>query len=67
MSGTCALGERILEMPVRLGRLSGVGGITGVVSDPQHATGVGLAICASEQCTQNAASPARGFPACFRN
>lgn len=66
MSGTGALGERILEMPVRLGRLSGVGGITGVVSDPQHATGVGLAICASEQCIQNGhGKPGKGVSGLF--
>ncbi len=49
LSGATALGERLLGVPVRPGRVSGVGGIMDSVSDPQHATGVGLALCAWDQ------------------
>lgn len=49
LSGVTALGERLLGVPVRPGRVSGVGGLMDSVSDPQHATGVGLALCAWDQ------------------
>jgi cell division protein FtsA len=49
LPGVCALGEKLLGVPVRPGRVTGVGGLMDSVSAPQHATGVGLALCAWDQ------------------
>jgi len=42
LDGMVELAEDIFDMPVRLGRPSGVGGLVDVVSSPIYATGVGL-------------------------
>ncbi len=42
LDGMVELAEDIFDMPVRLGRPSGVGGLADVVSSPIYATGVGL-------------------------
>jgi len=42
LDGMVELAEEIFDMPVRLGRPSGVGGLVDVVSSPIYATGVGL-------------------------
>jgi cell division protein FtsA len=42
LEGMIELAEDIFDMPVRLGRPSGVGGLADVVSSPIYATGVGL-------------------------
>ncbi len=42
LDGMVDLAEEIFDMPVRLGRPSGVGGLVDVVSSPIYATGVGL-------------------------
>jgi len=42
LDGMVELAEDIFDMPVRLGRPSGVGGLMDVVSSPIYATGVGL-------------------------
>ncbi|MER3424846.1 MAG: cell division protein FtsA, partial [Nitrospiraceae bacterium] len=34
--------ERVLDLPVRRGVPSGIGGLRDIVSNPMHATGVGL-------------------------
>jgi len=44
MEGVAELAEEILHMPVRLGVPQGVVGLSDVVSNPTHATGVGLLI-----------------------
>ena len=41
-------GELVFEMPVRVGRPLGIGGLTDVVNSPMHATGVGLVIYGSK-------------------
>ncbi len=42
LEGMIELAEEIFDMPVRLGRPHGVGGLVDVVSSPMYATGVGL-------------------------
>ncbi len=42
LDGMVELAEEVFDMPVRLGRPSGVGGLVDVVSSPIYATGVGL-------------------------
>jgi len=42
LEGMVDLAEEIFDMPVRLGRPDGVGGLVDVVSSPMYATGVGL-------------------------
>jgi len=44
MEGVPELGEQLLDMPVRRGIPTGVGGLTDVVASPIYATGVGLAL-----------------------
>lgn len=48
LSGIEDLGERVFEMPVRVGRPMGIGGLTDVVNSPMYATGVGLVIYGSK-------------------
>jgi len=57
LDGMVELAEEIFDMPVRLGRPSGVGGLVDVVSSPIYATGVGL-IQYGQHYRQTA--PARG-------
>ncbi|HXJ95987.1 MAG TPA: cell division protein FtsA [Terriglobia bacterium] len=45
LSGLVPVAERTLEMPVRIGRPSGIEGGDESLSDPAFATGVGLVIC----------------------
>lgn len=49
MRGLVGLAEQTLGMPVRMGKVTGVGGISESVSDPIHATAVGLAIYGARQ------------------
>lgn len=42
MNGTVELAERILEMPVRRGIPSQIGGISDIIANPIYSTGVGL-------------------------
>jgi cell division protein FtsA len=42
LDGMIELAEDIFDMPVRLGRPQGVGGLADVVSSPMYSTGVGL-------------------------
>ncbi len=44
LDGVIELAEDIFDMPVRLGRPHGVGGLVDVVSSPMYATGVGLVL-----------------------
>ncbi len=46
MEGAIELAEEVFHMPVRLGIPQYVSGLTGVVSNPIHATGVGLLLYA---------------------
>ncbi len=47
LPGIEELGEQVFEMPCRVGRPAGVGGLTDVVNSPMYATGVGLVIYGS--------------------
>ncbi|HAC33147.1 MAG TPA: cell division protein FtsA [Gammaproteobacteria bacterium] len=49
MDGVVELAEEVFHMPVRLGVPQFVTGLTDVVSNPIHATGVGLLLFAREQ------------------
>lgn len=42
LEGMTELAEEVFEVPIRLGRPTGVGGLVDVVSSPIYATGVGL-------------------------
>jgi len=44
MNGTVELSERILEMPVRMGIPTEVGGLTDIIANPIYSTGVGLVL-----------------------
>lgn len=44
LPGIEEIGEQVFEMPVRIGRPSGIGGLTDQVHSPIHSTGVGLII-----------------------
>lgn len=48
MPGMEELGEQVFEMPVRVGRPLGIGGLMDVVNSPMYATGVGLLIYGSK-------------------
>ncbi len=61
LEGICDLAARELRLPVRLGRPKGVGGLTGVVSSPIFATGVGLVQYGARHAHLNR-FPARGEP-----
>ena len=47
MAGVSELAEQVLEMPVRLGVPTGLGGLGANVEDPRFATGVGLVLHAA--------------------
>jgi cell division protein FtsA len=42
LEGTQELADEIFELPVRIGRPQGIGGLVDVVNSPIFATGVGL-------------------------
>ena len=44
ISGIEELGEQVFEMPVRVGKPNGIGGLVDVVNSPMYATGVGLVL-----------------------
>ena len=44
LSGICQVAEQVLGMPVRVGRPTGVGGLTELVGGPEWSTGVGLVL-----------------------
>lgn len=44
LDGTVDLAERVLELPVRQGMPSGIGGLVDMVNGPMYSTGVGLII-----------------------
>lgn len=44
LQGIEPLGEQVLEMPVRVGRPSGIGGLMDMVNSPMYATAVGLVL-----------------------
>jgi cell division protein FtsA len=51
LPGIEELGEQVFELPVRVGRPIGIGGLIDVVNSPMYATGVGLVIYGSRnQC-----------------
>ncbi len=49
VEGGIALAEHNLNMPTRLGKARGVGGLQEVIDNPMYATGAGLLIAASKQ------------------
>ena len=49
MEGAVDLAEEIFHMPVRLAIPQGVSGLSDVVSNPIHATGVGLLLYGQKQ------------------
>jgi len=59
LEGMPEAAERVLDLPVRRGMPSGVGGLRDIVSNPMHATGVGLVLHASHHGHQMEASGLR--------
>ncbi len=57
MEGAIELAEEVFHMPVRLGVPQYVTGLADVVSNPIHATGVGLLLYAKQQAEQNRTAP----------
>lgn len=49
LEGTSELAEQILNLPVRVGYPTGVGGLVDVVNSPVYATGVGLVLYGARQ------------------
>lgn len=48
MEGAVELAEEVFHMPVRIGVPQDIEGLTDIVKDPRHATGVGLILCGKE-------------------
>jgi len=44
LEGTVEIAERIFDLPVRVGKPSGVGGLIDVINSPVYSTAVGLII-----------------------
>jgi cell division protein FtsA len=57
MEGLVELAEEMLHMPVRVGLPQGFSGLSGVVSNEIHATGVGLLLYGSRQLARDRAAP----------
>jgi cell division protein FtsA len=60
LDGMVEVGERVLDLPVRRGLPSGVGGLRDIVHDPMYATGVGLILYARRHAEDLEAVGARG-------
>jgi cell division protein FtsA len=67
LDGVNELAEQVFDLPVRIGRPSGLEGLSEVVADPRFATGVGLlratapAVAAGETVPERAGRFALGF------
>ena len=48
MEGAVELAEEVFHMPVRIGVPQDIEGLTDIVKDPRHATGVGLILCGKD-------------------
>jgi cell division protein FtsA len=53
LHGMPELAEEVLGLPVRRGTPRGIGGLTDVVTSPQHATAVGLLLYGARQGKDN--------------
>jgi len=61
MDGVVELAEEVLNMPVRLGYPSKVTGLSDVVSNPVHSTGVGLLLFGNQYQSEHISEvPATG-------
>ncbi len=49
MDGMDAMAENILELPVRIGKPEGFGGITDIICNPMYATGAGLVLYGAKE------------------
>ena len=67
LRGGVQLAEETLGMPVRLGKLQAVGGISQTVEDPAHATAVGLAIYGSHYDNVDDEPETKGVRRLFQN
>jgi cell division protein FtsA len=61
LEGITELAEQIFNMPVRLGRPAGFGGLTDVVNSPMYATGVGLILYGSRNLSKEPLKTGGGF------
>jgi len=53
LEGLTELGEKMFELPVRVGYPTGIGGLTDAVSNPMYSTGVGLVLYGSKNHSRN--------------
>ncbi|MEK7238161.1 MAG: cell division protein FtsA, partial [Nitrospirota bacterium] len=49
LHGMDIMAENILELPVRIGKVKGIRGLTDIVSSPEYVTGVGLVLCGAKE------------------
>jgi cell division protein FtsA len=59
LEGLPEIAEQILDMPVRRGTPSGIGGLVDVVASPAHSTAVGLVLSAYRNQTGQGLAPTR--------
>jgi cell division protein FtsA len=57
LDGMPELAERVLELPVRRGSPTGVGGLVDVVKSPSYSTGVGLVKYGAQKLRARPAAP----------
>lgn len=60
LAGLPDIAERVLDLPVRRGTPTGVGGLRDIVSNPMHATGVGLILHACRHADELETAGSRG-------
>lgn len=53
LDGVAEIGESIFNLPTRLGKPLGIGGLTDVVNNPMYATGVGLVLYGARNRADN--------------
>lgn len=58
LAGIDQVAEQVFNLPVRVGRPGGVGGLSDLVKSPEYATGIGLVLHAAQAVSQGAAAGA---------
>ncbi len=52
LAGICQVAEQVFNLPVRVGRPKGIGGLTDIVGGPEYAAAVGLVLYGASNRTQ---------------
>ncbi len=66
LRGSCSLAEKVVGMPVRLGKHILGGGIADTVSGPIYTTAVGLVTYGAEQVAEHPSAPTKGVGRFFK-